>query len=404
MRGPFVALAVAEIFSITGSRLAGIAVPWLVLVTTGDPVLTGLAALFEMLPYVIAKGLSGPLIDRLGQRSIAVVCDFASALVIGLVPLLHWLDLLSFPVLLPIVFVLGLLRGPADAAKMALTPAVAELAGVPLERVAGVTAAIERTATTAGLAASGALIALVGATDVLVLNTIAFLIGAVIIQLGIPKLPPPAPKEAEPSTYWRDLREGWDFLRSDSVLVALMVMVAVTNLLDQAYSAVMVPVWVQQHGHGPEILGLVFAVFTGASVAGAGLAAALAEKLPRLMVYTLAFIICGLPRFMVFALDTPLWAMLAVLAVGGFASGFINPVIGAVMIERIPKAMIGRATALSGAVFWILIPFGGLVGGALIAAVGLSAAMWAVGIAYFLATLVPLVIPSFRQMNRVVAT
>jgi MFS family permease len=403
MKRPFIALAIAEIFSITGSRLAAIAVPWLVLVTTGDPVLTGLAALFEMLPYVLAKGLSGPLIDRLGQRRIAVTCDMASALVIGLVPLLHWLDLLAFPLLLPIVFVVGMLRGPSDAAKVALTPAVAELAGVPLERVAGVNAAIERTATTAGLAASGALIALVGASEVLVLNTIAFLIAAAFIQFGIPKLPPPAPQEQKPSTYWQDLRAGWDFLRRDSVLVALMMMVAVTNLLDQAYGAVLVPVWVQQHGHGPEILGLLFATFTGASVFGAGIAAALAEKLPRLLVYTLAFVITGLPRFLIFAVDTPLWAMLGVLVVGGFACGFINPVIGVVMIERIPKAMIGRATALSGAIFWILIPFGGLVGGALITWFGLSAAMWTVGVAYLAATLIPLVIPSFRKMNKTAA-
>ena len=400
MRRPFIALAVAEIFSITGSRLAGIAVPWLVLVTTGDPVLTGLVGLCEMLPYVIAKGLSGPLIDRLGQRRIAFTCDIASAVAIGLVPLLHWLGLLSFPLLLPIVFVLGMLRGPADAAKIALTPAVAELAGVPLERVAGVNAAIERTATTAGLAASGALIALVGATEVLLLNTAAFLIAATIIRFGIPDLPPPASREARPGTYWQDLRAGWTFLRGDTVLLSLMIMVAVTNLLDQAYGAILAPVWVRDHGHGPEILGLLFAIFTGAAIAGAGLAAAFAHRLPRLLVYTAAFIICGLPRFMIFAIDTPLWAMLAVLAIGGFASGFINPVIGAVMIERIPKPMIGRVTAMTGAVSWILLPFGGLVGGALIVTFGLAAAFWITGLAFFAATLVPLVIPSFREMNR----
>ncbi len=400
MKRPFLALVAAEIFSISGSRLAGVAVPWLVLVTTGDPVLTGLTGLFEMMPYVMAKGLSGPLIDRLGQRRIAVTCDVASAVVITLIPLLHWLDLLVFPVLLPIVFLLGVLRGPSDAAKTALTPAVAELADVPLERVAGVNSAIERTATTAGLAASGALIAVIGPTEVLILNAIAFLFAATFIHFGIPKLPPPAPRDAKTSTYWQDLRAGWDFLRKDSVLAAMMMMIAVTNLLDQAYTAVLAPVWVQQHGFGPEVLGLLFATFTGAAVAGASIAAAFAERLPRLVVYTVAFMITGLPRFFVFAVDMPLWSMLGVLAFGGFAAGFINPVIGVVMIERIPRDMIGRATALSGAIAWILIPFGGLVGGALIAWLGISAAMWVAGIGYFAATLVPLLIPSFRQMNK----
>jgi hypothetical protein len=320
----------------------------------------------------------------------------------ALLPLFHVLGLLALPVLLPIVFVLGCLRGPSDAAKMAMSPKVAELSGVPLERVAGVSAAIERFATTVGLAASGVVIAMIGTTEVLVVNAVAFLIAAAIIHFGIPSFAPPAArKDDKPSTYWQDLRAGWDFLRGDSVLVAMMVMIAITNLLDQAYAAVLAPVWVKEHGYGPELLGLLFAVFTGASVAGAGIAATIAERLPRLVVYTAAFIITGLPRFFVFAVDVPLWSMFAVLAIGGFASGFINPIIGVVMIERIPREMIGRATALSGAIFWILIPFGGVVGGALIAAFGISSAMWIVGIAYFAATLIPLVDPNFRRMNRV---
>lgn len=148
--GPFLALAAAETLSLSGTRLSTIAIPWLVLSTTGSPVLTGLTAMMEMLPYVAAKALSGPLIDRVGPKRIAVVCDTASVAVVGLVPLLDLFGLLNMPLLLPVVFAMGVLRGPSDAAKQAMVPDIATLAAMPLERVTGVVGAIERLASTAG--------------------------------------------------------------------------------------------------------------------------------------------------------------------------------------------------------------------------------------------------------------
>ena len=44
-RGPFIAFALSETLSISGTRLSTIAIPWLVLTTTGSPVLTGIVAM-----------------------------------------------------------------------------------------------------------------------------------------------------------------------------------------------------------------------------------------------------------------------------------------------------------------------------------------------------------------------
>ena len=133
-RSPFVALAVAETLSLSGTRLSGIAIPWLVLSTTGSAMLTGIVAMMEMLPYVVAKALGGPMIDRVGPKRVAIICDSASVITVGLVPLLHLLDLLTMPILLPIVFVMGVLRGPSDAAKQSMVPDIAGLAAVPSMR------------------------------------------------------------------------------------------------------------------------------------------------------------------------------------------------------------------------------------------------------------------------------
>ncbi|MBB3440719.1 MFS transporter [Rhizobium sp. BK379] len=400
-RSPFVALAVAETLSLSGTRLSGIAIPWLVLSTTGSAMLTGIVAMMEMLPYVVAKALGGPMIDRVGPKRVAIVCDSASVITVGLVPLLHLLDLLTMPILLPIVFVMGVLRGPSDAAKQSMVPDIAGLAAVPLERVTGVIGVIDRLASTVGAAGAGGLIALVGPSQALVVNAVTFAASALIVAIGIPAIRHAVKSAASGiKAYGRELAEGWHFMRRDAVLVAIVLMVATTNLLDQAYYVVLVPVWTQGSGHGPALLGTLFAVFSCASMIGAAIAAMIGERLPRLAVYTVAFLLTGFPRFLVFAMDSPLALIFAILAIGGFASGFLNPILTAVLFERIPKPLMGRVTSLNAALCWALIPFGGLVGGALIDGFGLSAALFLTGLAYLVTTLAPLAHRSFRGFDK----
>jgi MFS family permease len=133
---------------------------------------------------------------------------------------------------------------------------------------------------------------------------------------------------------------------------------------------------------------------------GSLVAAAYGTRLPRFATYVVAFAITGLPRFVLFALGVPLWAIVAMCLVGGCASGFLNPVLGAVEFERIPRALVGRVTALTSAICWSLMPLGGVLGGVLVTGIGLDPALLVVGLCYFAATMAPAFVPSFRGMDR----
>ena len=56
-----------------------VAIPWLVLITTGSPAKMGLVAGAEMLPYVVSGVLAAPLADRFGLRRTSIVTDLGSA-------------------------------------------------------------------------------------------------------------------------------------------------------------------------------------------------------------------------------------------------------------------------------------------------------------------------------------
>lgn len=397
-RAPLIGWLTAEAVSLCGTRLSMIAIPWFVLVTTGSATTTGLVAFAEMGPYVLAKAAAGPLMDRLGAARVSVAADAASAVVVLLIPLLELLDVLSLPVLLLVVALAGLLRGPGDGAKSALVPEVVEATGVAMERATGLHSAAERLASTAGAALAGLLVAVLGPVNALLIDAGSFAVAAALIAATAPRRAPIV-GEADGTGYLTQLREGWNFLRGDAVLVAMTVMISITNLLDQAYVVVLVPVWAYQNGQGVAAVGLLFAVFAAAATAGAVLASAILHLLPRYATYLVAFLVCGAPRFVVLAFDVPLAAVLATGAVAGFAAGFINPLLGAVIFERIPRHLVGRVSSLNTALCWAGIPFGGLVGGACVAAIGLAPALLVLGGAYFAATMLPAFQPAWRTLD-----
>jgi MFS family permease len=405
-RVPLYGWLTAEAISLTGTRVSMIAIPWFVLTTTDSPTLSGVVAFAEMAPLVVLKALAGPVIDRVGARTVAITADVGSFVVVGLIPLLHLLGLLGFPALVALVALAGALRGPGDGAKHAMVPSLVRYGGVPMERATGLASAVERTASMVGAGVAGALVAIVGPTTALAVDAASFLASGLVLLATTRALPGhhTAAKQdqtdGDDAPYLRRLREGWDFLRKDRILLGICVMVALTNLIDQAFTVVLVPVWAKESGGGAAAIGLLFAVFSGASIGGAVLASAFADRLPRYSTYLVAFLVCGAPRFWVLAFDSPLWAVLAVAVAGGFASGFINPVLGAVVFERIPEHLVGRVSALNTALCWSLIPLGGVVGGVLVGGAGLTVAMLASGAAYFAVTMLPALQPHWREMDK----
>ncbi|EDY47711.1 conserved hypothetical protein [Streptomyces clavuligerus] len=416
----------------TATRISALALPWFVLVTTGSPTRMGLVAFCELAPYVLAMALAGPLVDRVGPRTVSWVMDLASAAAALLVPLGHALDLLSFPLLLLLVALIGVARGPGDLAKEVMVPEAAERAGVPLERATGLSGVVERLAATVGPVAGGVLITLTGPLAGLLVNAVCFALGAVLVALVLPRRMgraaadgPPAPDAApgtDPGTgtgtgtgadtggrpaeaaaagYWRQFAEGCAFLRSDRLLFMMVSMVGVTNLLDSAFSTVLLPLWAAESDGGPALIGLLTGASAASAIGGSLLAAVVAHRLPRRVVLFTAFLLAGAPRFLILTADgAPTGAVLTVFVVSGFGAGFLNPILSAVWFERVPRRMLGRVNALGDAVAWAGMPLGGLLAGAVVTAAGLLPVLVVSGVLYVLTTSLTGLRPEWRAIDR----
>lgn len=409
MRNPFrsadgvLGLLAAHGISTLGTSMSFLAIPWFVLVTTGSATATGLVVFAEMMPYVLVQALGGPLVDRYGPWRVSVRTDVVAALAMGLIPAFHVVGGLSLPLLLVAVAVAGAFRGAGDVARRVILPQVTHVSGMSLERTSGLHDGTRRLAGLLGSPLAGVLIAIVSAPAVVAVDAVTFLVSAGLIA-AIPKeargTDEDSRTESTGESYLSHLQEGLTYLRRDRLLLGMAAMIVVTNLLDQAFASVLLPVWVRQELGSPVALGTIGACFGLGAVAGNGLMAWLGPRLPRRIPFAISFLICGAPRFVALAWFTQLSPVLAVAILAGFGAGGINPALGAASYERVPARLQARVLGAVGALAWLGIPFGGLLGGGLMEAFGLRFALLACGAAYFLATLSPFVFPAWRQMER----
>ena len=400
MRRPLLGFLTAEALSMAGSQLSFVTIPWFVLVTTGSPIRTGLASFAEMAPYVLAGLLGGPLIDRFGPRRTAIVADFSSFVVVATIPALHAVDLLRFPLLLALVALAGTLRGFGDTSKRTLLPRAADAAGVPIDRATALYDGVNRSAMLLGLPASGFLIAWIGPANVLLIDAASFLCSAVVVGwylrgVGVVR----ADEERTAERYVESLGVGLAYLRRDRLVLGIVAMLFLTNLFDQAYSAVFVPVWVHDVLGRPGALGLLGGAFGLGALGGNLIYAALQSRLPRLLTLSLCFLLGGSTRLFALVLTDHLWVAVGVSFAAGMLMSTVNPILSSTAYERVPPHLHGRVLGAVGALTWAGIPVGAFLAGTVVQAVGLRAALFGAATGYLLVTLAPFVLPVWRQLN-----
>lgn len=407
-RRPLALLLTANVVSIAGSMLTVVAIPWFVLDTTGSAARAGLTAFAATLPVVLAALLGGPLIDRLGLAVSSVISDAVSAVAVAAVPLLHMSGHLSYGGLLALVAVAGLFHAPGETAREVLMPRLAQRAGTTIARASSAYESASRGARMLGAPLAGVLIAAIGAADVLLVDAATFAFSAVLIGLGVRDGGHPAHDDADPAEaaepgepvtlagYGAQLREGYAFLLRARLLFAVVAMVMVTNALDQAWSAVLLPVDAREHLGGSVSIGVVSGTFAAAALIGSVLYGVFGQRLPQRALYIGAFLVCGFPRTAVGAFVPGLAPMVVTCALCGLAAGVLNPIIGTEMVRLVPERLRSRVFGAVTSGVLVAVPLGALLCGYVVQYAGLRAGMAAVSAAYLLTTLSPLVLPAFR--------
>ncbi|MDG4794665.1 MFS transporter [Micromonospora sp. WMMD1082] len=406
-RAPLAGLLIGHAVSLTGNMLTIIALPLYVLVETGSPVATGITGAVATAPIVLGGALGGVMVDRIGYRRASVLADLVSCVTIAAIPLLYATVGLPFWALLVLVFVSNLLDTPGQTARIALLPEAATAAGLPVERAIGWMEATERGARLLGAPVAGLLVATLGALPVLVIDAATFVLSAVVVAVLVPAGMQPGADEPETADdsggYWRQFAAGVRFLLTEPLLRVMVLLVLVTNFFDAAKTNVLLPVVAHRDLGGAAALGLLVGGMGGGALVGSLVFSAIGHRLPRRPTFVVAFAVAGPTPFWGLAAGLPLPVLFAMVLVAGFAAGAINPLIGAIKLERVPPRMRARVYGVIGATAWAAVPLGALGAGFASEHAGTTVTLVVVGAGYLLVVLTPLLGGPWRSMNRVAA-
>lgn len=407
------ALLSAHAISQTGNVITAFAIPFYVLATGGSGVEVGLAAFAATAPVIFGGVFGGVVIDRVGGRRTAIIADVVSGATVLAIPALALTVGLPFWALLLIVFASGILDTPGQIARRVMLPELTEAARIRLERSVGLLDGSERLSKLIGASVAGALVALVGPMAALVTNAAAFFVSAAVTRLMVPATTvriaaddnadgdADAEADAEtPRSYWCELRDGFRFVVRDPLMRLIVGMVLITNLLDAARSSTLLPLYANAELGGAGALAVIVAVMGGCALVGNIAFGFVAHRVPRRLTFAICFLIAGGPSSAVFAFGAPFAVLIAVVAVSGLAAGALNPILGAVQLERVPARMRGRVFGLLNAGTWAGVPLGALVGGFMADGVGLFVAFGVIAVVYTVVTLTPLTGGPWRLMDR----
>lgn len=212
----FRALWFAEILSVTGDRLALVALTLLVYDQTKSSLLAALTYAAGYLPWVIGGLFLADVADRRPRRSVMVTCDAVRMVLVGAMAVPG----VPLAALVALLFATTMFAPPFESARAAITPDI--LQG---EKYVLGSAVIQTTflaGQVAGAAGGGLAVAFIGVRPSLVLDAATFAISGLLIGLGTRARPAAAKPEADPLSPIARIVGGFRLVFGDPALRTLL--------------------------------------------------------------------------------------------------------------------------------------------------------------------------------------
>ena len=360
------AVLVAELVSLTGSAMTFVALPWFVLITTGSTAKMGWVLAAELLPVGLLGIPSGSLIARLGAKRTMLVADAARIPLMAAIPILHWTDNLSFPLLLAFTFLLGCFMAPYYASSRLILP---EVIGDDEQLVAQGSAFVQaanQLTQLGGPILGGLLIAVASAPAVLLIDAATYAFSFLVILLFVR-----AGKRVAPDESSRGVLAGLRYVVRDPLLGPMMAAAAFMNFIAQALVAMLPVLVVRRFDEDPKIVGFLFAGFGAGALIGSIIAANVVRKVPLVKLAGTAILLMAVPLWLL-AIDLPWPAVVAVLAAFGVCAPLVNAPVMGLLTVRTPEALRPKVLTAVMTISVVIGPLGFLAVGQSLQYVGMS--------------------------------
>lgn len=356
---------IGQSFSLSGTFMSQVAVPWVIYDLTHSAWLLGLAGFLGFLPTLILTPFSGVLSDRWSRRSLLLLAQVMGIGVSITLTVLTFLKLASFLPLLILSILAGVVKGLDMPVRHAF---VVEMVNdrEDLSNAIALNSVMLSSSRLIGPAIGGVLLATVGAEFCFLYDSLSYV--AAILALYAMRLTP-QPIEVQTSNTWQRLKEGlryvYDFLPIRSILLLL----TVQGLFGISYMALLPIFAADILQGGPETMGFL----TASAAIGSVFACVYlslrrgTEGLERLIALCPAAIGLGL---IAFSQSRVVWVSLLMLVLVGSSSTLQVASSNTLIQSLVEDNKRGRVMSLYALSLVGMLPLSNLLAGSLAQAIG----------------------------------
>lgn len=335
---------------------------------TGSESLMALIIGLNYVPTVLLQPFAGAFVDRINKRFMMALTDVLRCVIVALLVLLYAQGRLtpgSIALLTLCTSAVEAFRIPAGSAIM---PLLLEPSHYTLGKAASYSTA--RISQLLGYAASGALIAWVGAAGVLAIDAATFFVSAVLISTIRVREKQEA-KALTAGQVFADFKGGLSFLKESKTVQMISLVGLVINFGLMPLSVFQTPYVVEYLHKDAGVLSYIKILMIVGMMLGAFVTPKLL-KIPKGRLCVLAGTGMGLSLICMHltTLISKTGCMLCLLTISmlgvGIGGGILNVVIGGCMMSTVPKDMMGRVSGLNAAIMEASMPIGSFLCSALV--------------------------------------
>ncbi|UEJ83912.1 MFS transporter [Brachybacterium halotolerans subsp. kimchii] len=389
--------------SLLGNSITAIALPLLVLFTTGSPLGAGAVAIAAALPAAVAGLLVGSLIDRINRRTAAILSDVISALALIILPVIDLTVGLNLGWFIAVAILNSFGDVPGITAREAMLPAIAHAGGMDPSRLIGLRESLAGVSFLIGPAIAGILVASLEPVTVMwATSGIAALAALLTLVIpsrasGLPRERQGDPRRETPGSVFHGLAV---IFRTPLLRVVVLLGLALAVVL-AATQGMVIPVhFAFQNEAG--LVGFVLSALAAGLLIGGGLFAVFGTRIPRRGWFTTGVIVVAV-GFVVIGILGPVWSIFTGAAIVGLGGGCMNAVVGLTFVENVADAERGKVLGAQNAIMTV-VPAVGIGVAALLIEIGtLHLATTALALLWIGAAALALLSPSIRRSGQVSA-
>jgi MFS family permease len=395
----FLYLWSAQSVSQLGSQVTNLALPLAaILVLHASTFQVAALNVVDLLPWILFSLPAGVWVDRLRRKPLLVAADWGRGAVLATIPIAYAMHDLTLTQLFVVGFVTGTLTVAFDVSYQSYLPSL-----VDRSELGDANSRLQSSASgaqVAGPGIAGVLVGVISAPYAIAVDAASFAASALLLGAIRRVEELPETLAASRRRMRDEIAEGLRYVTRQPILGPMMAWVAASNFFGIVMNAVLLVFEVRTlHLHSATI-GLMFSIASIGTLLGALTGTRISRRF-GLGPAMIGLATVGGAVFILIPLARDGYAIPFIVAaqfVFGFCALAAN-VNGISLVQTItPDRLLGRANASRRFAVWGVMPFGGLLGGALASAFGIRAALW-VGAAGCALAVLPLLPSPLRHVR-----